>query len=252
MLAGKTIIITGSGSGIGRAAALLFAEAGARLLLADQNESGVQETAAMVTDAGGKALARKIDVSKEVEVVALVEATLETYGRLDGAFNNAGVQMINKLVEDLTIEDWHRVNDINATGVFLCMKHQIKAMRKTGGGAIVNTASANASVAQPYSGEYVASKHAVVGITRGAATEALETGVRVKAVLPGMINTPMIAGLLESPEFRPRYAAALARHPIGRFGEPEDVAYVARFLLSDQSAFVNGAAIAVDGGYTAC
>jgi 2,5-dichloro-2,5-cyclohexadiene-1,4-diol dehydrogenase 1 len=252
MLAGKTIIITGSGSGIGRAAALLFAEAGAQLMLADQNESGVQETAAMVTDAGGKALARKIDVSKEVEVVALVEATLETYGRLDGAFNNAGVQMINKLVEDLTIEDWHRVNDINATGVFLCMKHQIKAMRKTGGGAIVNTASANASVAQPYSGEYVASKHAVVGITRGAATEALETGVRVNAVLPGMINTPMIAGLLESPEFRPRYAAALARHPIGRFGEPEDVAYVARFLLSDQSAFVNGAAIAVDGGYTAC
>jgi 2,5-dichloro-2,5-cyclohexadiene-1,4-diol dehydrogenase 1 len=251
MLAGKTIIITGSGSGIGRAAARLFAEAGAQLMLADQNESGVQETAAIVTDAGGKALARRVDVSNEAEVSALVEATLEAYGRLDGAYNNAGVQMVNKLVQDLTIEDWRRVNDINATGVFLCMKHEIKAMRKTGGGAIVNTASANASVAQPYSGEYVASKHAVVGITRGAATEAVETGVRVNAVLPGMINTPMIAGLLESPEFRPHYDAALARHTIGRFGEPEDVAYVARFLLSDQSAFVNGAAIAVDGGYTA-
>jgi NAD(P)-dependent dehydrogenase (short-subunit alcohol dehydrogenase family) len=154
MLAGKTIIITGSGSGIGRAAARLFAEAGAQLMLADQNESGVQETATMVTDAGGTALARKMDVRKEVEVRALVEATIDAYGRLDGAYNNAGVQMI--------------------------------------------------------------------------------------------------AGLLESPEFRPRYGAALARHTIGHFGEPEDVAYVARFLLSDQSAFVNGAAIAVDVGYTAC
>lgn len=251
MLSGKTIIITGSGSGIGRAAARLFAEAGAQLMLADQNEDGVRETAAIVMDAGGKAIARKVDVSDEAEVSALVAATLEAYGRLDGAYNNAGVQMVNKLVEDLTIDDWRRVNDINATGVFLCMKHEIKAMRKTGGGAIVNTASANALVAQPYSGEYVASKHAVVGITRGGATEAVETGVRVNAVLPGMINTPMIAGLLQSPEFRPHYDAALARHTIGRFGEPEDVAYVARFLLSDQAAFVNGAAIAVDGGYTA-
>lgn len=251
MLSGKTIIITGSGSGIGRAAARLFAEAGALLMLADQNEDGVRETAAIVTNAGGMAIVRKVDVSDEAEVNALVAATLEAYGRLDGAYNNAGIQMVNKLVEDLTTEDWRRVNDINATGVFLCMKHEIKAMRKTGGGAIVNTASANASVAQPYSGEYVASKHAVVGITRGAATEAAETGVRVNAVLPGMINTPMIAGLLKSPEFRPHYDAALARHTIGRFGEPEDVAFVARFLLSDQSAFVNGAAIAVDGGYTA-
>jgi 2,5-dichloro-2,5-cyclohexadiene-1,4-diol dehydrogenase 1 len=251
MLTGKTIIITGAGSGIGRAAACLFAEAGAQLMLADQNEAGVIETAAIVARAGGKALSRRVDVSNEEDVQRLVDETVEAYGRLDGAYNNAGVQMTNKLVEDLTLEDWQRVNTINATGVFLCMKHEIRAMRQTGGGAIVNTASANATVAQPYSSEYVASKHAVLGITRGASTEAVETGVRVNAVLPGMINTPMISELLESPEFRPHYDAALARHTIGRFGEPDDVAYVARFLLSDQSAFVNGAAIAVDGGYSA-
>ena len=251
MLDGKIIIITGAGSGIGRAAARLFAAAGAKLLLGDQNDATVQETAQIVRDAGGDAHAMRIDVRNEGDIDAFVAAAMEQYGRLDGAFNNAGVQMSGKLVQDITAEDWHRINDINATGTFFCMKYEIAAMRATGGGAIVNTSSANGFVAQSNSADYVASKHAVIGLTRAASTEAGATGVRVNAVLPGTINTPMVADLFTNPDFRPFYDSALARHTIGRFGEPEEVALVARFLLSDQASFVNGAAIPVDGGYTA-
>ncbi|VWX50027.1 SDR family NAD(P)-dependent oxidoreductase [Novosphingobium sp. 9U] len=251
MLEGKSIIITGAASGIGRAAARLFAEAGARLLICDWNKAGVDETADMVRQAGGEVGTMQVDVSDEAQVKALTEKGVELYGHLDGAYNNAGVQMLNKLTQDLTLDDWHKVNGVNAVGIFLCVKHEIAAMRKSGRGAIVNTASANGVVAQAYSTEYVASKHAVIGITRGAASEAIETGVRVNCVLPGMINTPMIVDLVNNPEFRPHYDSALARHTVGRFGEPEDVAYVARFLLSDQAAFMNAAAVAVDGGYTA-
>ncbi|MBW8911045.1 MAG: glucose 1-dehydrogenase [Sphingomonas sp.] len=251
MLENKIIIITGAGSGIGRAAAVLFAEAGARLVIADVNEQAVNDTRTMIVANGSEAIAIRIDVSSEDDAKQLAQTAIDTYGRLDGAFNNAGVQMRNRLLQDLSLEEWNLVNSINATGVFLCMKYQIPAMRLGGGGAIVNTASGNGVVAQPYSTEYVASKHAVVGITRAASTEAAETGVRVNAVLPGMIETPMVADLINSPDFKPHYDSALARHTIGRFGTADDVAYVARFLLSDQSAFVNGAAIAVDGGYTA-
>jgi 2,5-dichloro-2,5-cyclohexadiene-1,4-diol dehydrogenase 1 len=251
MLSGKVVIITGAGSGIGRAAAELFASAGAKLLLGDLNEEGLDHTLRLVRDAGGTVDAIGFDVSDEVSVRALLRRAIERYGRLDGAFNNAGVQMSGQLVQDIRAEDWHRINDINATGIFFCMKHEIAAMRETGGGAIVNTASANGFVAQANSADYVASKHAVIGLTRAASTEAGLTGVRVNAVLPGTINTPMVADLLVNPEFRPFYDSALARHTIGRFGEPEEVASVARFLLSDQASFVNGAAIPVDGGYTA-
>jgi 2,5-dichloro-2,5-cyclohexadiene-1,4-diol dehydrogenase 1 len=251
MLENKVIAITGAGSGIGQAAAVLCAEAGARILAGDLNEAGLEETVARIRAAGGQAHAVRVDVSNEDQVIAFVGAAKQHYGRLDGAFNNAGLQMNNKLLQDLTLEEWTRVNSVNATGVFLCMKHEIVLMRETGGGAIVNTASGNGMVAQPYSTEYVASKHAVVGITRAASTEAVLTGVRVNAVLPGMIETPMVADLITSEEFQPHYQSALARHTIGRFGRAEDVAYVARFLLSDQAAFMNGAAVAVDGGYTA-
>lgn len=251
MLENKIIAITGAGSGIGQAAAVLCAQAGASIVAGDLNEAGLDETLALVSAAGGSAISVQVDVSDETEVARFVAAARKEYGRLDGAFNNAGLQMQNKLLQDLTLEEWNRVNSVNATGVFLCMKHEIALMRETGGGAIVNTASGNGLVAQPYSTEYVASKHAVVGITRAASTEAVITGVRANAVLPGMIETPMIADLVKSEEFQPHYKSALARHTIGRFGKAEDVAYVARFLLSDQSAFMNGAAVAVDGGYTA-
>ena len=251
MLENKIIAITGAGSGIGQAAAVLCAEAGASIIAGDMNERGLEETLALVAAKGGKAHAVRVDVSNEDDVIKFVNAAQTHFGRLDGAFNNAGLQMQNKLVQDLTLDDWHRVISVNETGVFLCMKHEIALMRQSGGGAIVNTASGNGVVAQPFSAEYVASKHAVVGLTRAASTEAVITGVRVNAVLPGMIETPMVADLVKSPEFQPHYESALARHTIGRFGKAEDVAYVARFLLSDQSAFMNGAAVAVDGGYTA-
>lgn len=251
MLDGKVIAITGAGSGIGQAAALLCAETGARILAGDVSEAGLQRTRAAVAAKGGQIETMVVDVGDEAQVIAFVDEARKKFGRLDGAFNNAGLQMQNKLLQDLTLEEWNRVNRVNATGVFLCMKYEIVLMRETGGGAIVNTASGNGMVAQPYSSEYVASKHAVVGLTRAASTEASITGVRVNAVLPGMIETPMIEDLVKSEAFQSHYQSALERHTIGRFGKADEVAYVARFLLSDQSAFMNGAAVAVDGGYTA-
>jgi NAD(P)-dependent dehydrogenase (short-subunit alcohol dehydrogenase family) len=251
MLEGKVVAITGAGSGIGRAAARLFAQSGARLVIGDRDKGGLAETADGITASGGDVVSLAFDVRDEDGVVAFVKSAVDTYGRLEGAFNNAGVPMAHKLVEDLSLAEWEFVNRVNATGVFLCMKHEIRAMRRTGGGAIVNTSSANGSVGQPHSVEYVASKHAVVGLTRSASTEAVLTGVRVNAVLPGVINTGMVDTKTDRPEIRAHLDAALARHTVGRFGEPEDVAYLVRFLLSDQATFINGAAIAVDGGFTA-
>jgi len=248
----KVILITGAASGIGRATALILAKAGAKIIVADRNEAGMAETVDQIRELGGQSKSISVDVSEETNVKEMVDFAVRSYGQLHGAFNNAGVQMRNKLVEDLTLSDWEFVNGINLTGVFLCMKYEISAMRKTGGGAIVNTSSGNGVVANPYSAEYVASKHGVLGITRGAACEAAITGVRVNAVLPGMINTPMIADLLASDDFKVHYQAALRRHTIGRFGEPEDVGYAVKWLLSDEATFMNGAGVAIDGGYTSC
>ena len=251
MLQGRVIVITGAASGIGRAAAVLFAEAGATLLLADWNLQGVEDTSQLVSSAGGLVEAHKLDVSNEAQVSAFMDAGVRSQGRIDGAFNNAGVTGASKLLDELTLEDWRQVNDVNATGVFLCMKYEIQAMRAQGGGAIVNTSSSNGQIAEPYAAGYVASKHAVVGLTRAAAAEARHTGVRVNAVLPGLILTPMVAGYLDGPENEDYLRFSTERHTIGRFGRAEEVAYVARFLLSDQASFVNGAAIPVDGGFTA-
>jgi 2,5-dichloro-2,5-cyclohexadiene-1,4-diol dehydrogenase 1 len=251
MLNGKVIVITGAASGIGRAAAVMFAASGAKLQLGDWNEAGVIETAELVRAAGGEANPMHVDVSHEEQSKALVTGAIAAYGRLDGAFNNAGIASTPNLLPDISAADWQRVNGVNATGVFFCMKHQIQAMRSTGGGAIVNTSSANGAAAEPYCGNYVASKHAVIGLTRAAAAEAGTTGVRVNAILPGLIETPMAAPYLDSSEFASYRQSMLERHSLGRFGRPEEVASVAQFLLSEQSSFVNGAAIPVDGGYLA-
>jgi NAD(P)-dependent dehydrogenase (short-subunit alcohol dehydrogenase family) len=251
VLTNKVIIVTGGGSGIGRAAAKILARNGAKLIVADLSEAGAVETVGAIEEEGFIAKSVKVDVADEGNVRAMVDFAVKSFGRLDGAFNNAGLQMQNKLLEDLSETEWHRVVNVNLTGVFLCMKHEILAMRKTGGGAIVNTSSGNGLVGNPYSSEYVASKHGVLGVTRAASCEAAVTGVRVNAVLPGMINTPMIANLVKNPDFKVHYDAALARHTIGRLGEPEDVGYAVKFLLSDEASFINGAAFTVDGGYTA-
>ena len=251
MLKDKVIIVTGAGSGIGLATARLLAQAGAKVVVSGRENDRLSDAVDDIRQAGGAAIAVAADVSKEAEVAALVDRTVSEFGRLDGAFNNAGVEMHNKLVPDLTSKDWNAVFDVDVTGVFLCMRYEIEAMRKTGGGAIVNNSSMNGLVAIPHATEYVAAKHAVIGATRGASSEARETGVRVNAVLPGLIETAMIDRLKDEPGFKDHYAAALERHSIGRFGKPDDVGYAVRWLLSEEAAFINGAILAVDGGYTA-
>lgn len=250
-LEGKVIVVTGAGSGIGLATAVLLGEGGATVVVSGPAGQQLDDAADKVRKVGATALAVPVDVSKEADVAALIDRTLAEFGRLDGAFNNAGVEMHNKLVPDLTIDDWNQVFDVDVGGVFLCMRHEIRAMRRTGGGAIVNTSSMNGLVAIPHATEYVAAKHAVVGATRGASSEARETGVRVNAVLPGLIETAMIDRLKDQPGFKEHYATALERHSVGRFGRPDDVGYAVRWLLSDEASFVNGAILAVDGGYTA-
>ena len=253
MLEGKVIIVTGAASGMGRASAILFAASGAKVLLADRSAEAGEEVAHGIRDAGGAAHFHQTDVSNEKAVEAMVTAAISKYGRLDGAFNNAGVAMRLKLLPDLTSEEYNFVCDVNQTGVFLCMKYEIAAMRKTGGGAIVNTSSAAGQMAVPHAAEYIASKHAVVGLTRAGSAEARETGVRVNAILPGMILTPMIEQLNQGANF---YAAdhtewVAERHSIGRFGQPDDIARAAKWLLADESSFINGVCLPVDGGYLA-
>lgn len=251
MLDGKVVAITGGGSGIGRAAVGLFAEAGAKLIVGDIDEISAKSAALSVEAAGGEALAVVVDVSDERGVHAMMDAALDRFGRIDGAFNNAGVPRSAKPVEELDLEEWHHVMDVNATGVYLCMKHQVRAMWRTGGGAIVNTCSASGSLGQALASDYVASKHAVLGLTRAVSTEYGRTGVRVNAIMPGMVETPMVMERLNHPDFQGHREALLDRHSVGRFAQPDDIALVARFLLSDQSRFINGAAIPVDGGYSA-
>ena len=251
MLKDKVIIVTGAGSGIGLATVVILAQAGAKVVVSGLRDAELEEPVKTVRDAGNQAAAIAADVSKEADVMAMVDGALSSFGRLDGAFNNAGIEMHNKLVDDLEADEWDSVLDVNAKGVFLCMKHEIKAMRRTGGGAIVNNSSMNGVVAIAHSTKYTASKHAVIGATRGAASEAREMGVRVNAVLPGLIVTPMIEKLKDDPGFKDDFGRALERHSIGRFGQPDDVGYAVKWLLSDEAAFINGAMLAVDGGYTA-
>lgn len=249
LLDGKVVIVTGAGSGIGCAAARIFAEEGARVALFDRDADGNEETRATI---GGDARAWTCDVADEASVADSVAAVVSAFGRLDGAFNNAGIEMANKLVTDLDAADWSRMMAINLTGVFHCMKHQTRAMQTTGGGAIVNNSSGDGIIGAPYASDYVAAKHGVVGLTRAAACEARYTGVRVNAVLPGLILTPMVEErLLGNPAFEAQVAPMVERHSIGRFGQPGEVGQAACWLLSDRASFINGALLSVDGGYTA-
>ena len=185
MLKDKVIIVTGAGSGIGLATAVILAQAGAKVVVSGRSEADLEQPVKTIREAGGQAVAVTADVSKEADVAAMVECAVSSFGRLDGAFNNAGVEMHNKLVDDLDADEWDSVLDVNAKGVFLCMKHEIKAMRRTGGGAIVNNSSMNGVVAIAHSTEYTASKHAVIGATRGAASEARETECGSMPFYPG-------------------------------------------------------------------
>lgn len=251
LLQDKVIIVTGAGSGIGRATAILAAQAGARVVLSGTRRDALDGVADEIGTGGNDTMVVQADVGVESDVADLVAKTVERFGRLDGAFNNAGVPMHNKPIDELTADEWDGVQRVNARGVFLCMKYEIAAMRARQGGAIVNDSSIDGVLALPHWAEYTSSKHAVVGLTRAASAEAGETRVRVNAVLPGYIVTPMSERLLSDTAMKHENDLALSRHSVGRFGTPEDVGYAVRWLLSDEAAFVNGALLPVDGGFTA-
>ncbi|WP_431301606.1 SDR family NAD(P)-dependent oxidoreductase [Sediminicoccus sp. BL-A-41-H5] len=243
MLAGKVALVTGGASGIGRATALAMAGEGARVLVADRD--GAARTAAAIVQAGGEARAIAADVTDEADVAAMVRAAVETFGALHCAFNNAGVAPAEpQPLAGISAGEWARVINVNLTGVFLCMRHEIAAM--TSGGAIVNTASIAGRIALPKAGAYVAAKHGVIGLTRAAALDHAKDGIRVNAICPGYVETPLAHRGIER-----RRDAILARVPLGRIGTVEEIAAMVVFLCSDRASFVTGEAIAVDGGHTA-
>jgi NAD(P)-dependent dehydrogenase (short-subunit alcohol dehydrogenase family) len=247
--AGKTVLVTGGAGGIGRAAALAFARAGARVAVSDVNAAGGEETAGLITQAGGEAIFVKADVSREAEVEALVTKTVIAFGRLDCAFNNAGIEEESKPLADCDEALFDRIMAVNVKGAWLCMKHEIRQMLKQGGGAIVNTASVAGLVGAPLQPAYAASKHAVVGMTRTAAAEYGKAGIRINSVCPGVIRTPMLERALER---EPRREKGIVKvHPIGRIGEAEEIAGAVLWLCSDAASFVIGHQLAVDGGLTA-
>jgi NAD(P)-dependent dehydrogenase (short-subunit alcohol dehydrogenase family) len=253
-VAGKVALVTGGASGIGRATALTFAREGAKLIIADMHEDGGQQTVHMITEQGGEATFVRTDVTQATAVEALISKAVETYGRLDCAYNNAGISGTGiagthrAQTADYPDERWHQVIAINLTGVWLCMKYEIVQMLTQGGGAIVNTASVAGLVGLPYASAYVASKHGVVGLTKTAALEYAQQGIRVNGVCPGYIATPMTAQGMSDPE---RMARMIASEPIGRMGQPEEVAEAVVWLCSDAASFVTGHMMTVDGGYVA-
>lgn len=247
---GKVAIVTGGSSGIGRAAAIAFAREGAKVVVASRRIKEGEETVQLVKKAGSDGFFIKTDVAKAADVRIMVEKTVATYGRLDYAFNNAGVieQTPGPLVEQ-SEETFGRIMDINVKGVWLSMKYEIPEMLKRGGGAIVNMSSVAGVVGFPGLGIYIASKHAVVGLTKAAAVEYSKSGVRVNAVNPAAIETDMLGHVVgDNAEARAQMAAM---HPIGRTGRPEEIADAVIWLCSDKASFVTGHALLVDGGYTA-
>ncbi len=246
---GKVALITGAGSGIGRATALAFAREGAKVVVADIVVAGGEETVRMIKATGGEAIFVKTDVTKTAEVEALVKKTVETYGRVDCAFNNAGIEGEMALTADCTEENWDRVVNIDLKGVWLCMKYEIPQMLKQGGGAIVNTASVAGLVGFQGIPAYVASKHGVNGLTKTAALEYAKSGIRVNAVCPGVIHTPMVERFFSA---NPQASEGMtALEPVGRLGKPEEIAEAVLWLCSDAASFVTGLPMAVDGALTA-
>lgn len=248
-LSGKVALVTGAGSGIGRATALAFAREGAKVVVSDIVVAGGHETVQLIRQAGGEATFIAADVAQTADVEGLIQHTVATYGRLDCAHNNAGIEGQAARVGDDSDENWDRVIAINLTGVRLCMKYEIRQMLAQGSGAIVNTSSGAGLVGIRGSSAYVASKHGVIGLTKTAALEYAKSGIRVNAVCPGVIQTPMVERLTLG---HPRAAQALeVAHPIGRSGKPEEIAEAVVWLCSESASFVTGHALSVDGGYVA-
>jgi NAD(P)-dependent dehydrogenase (short-subunit alcohol dehydrogenase family) len=246
---GKVALVTGGGSGIGRATALTFAVEGAKVVVADVVVDGGEETVRMIKAAGGDAVFIQTDVTKAAEVEAMVKQVVDAYGRLDCAFNNAGIEGATALTHECTEENWDRVVAIDLKGVWLCMKYEIPQMLKQGGGVIVNTASVAGLVGFQAIPAYVASKHGVNGLTKTAALEYAKSGIRVNAVCPGVIHTPMVERFFKANPQASETMSAL--EPVGRLGKPEEIAAAVVWLCSDASSFVTGLPMAVDGALTA-
>ena len=251
LLDGKSALITGGGGGIGRATALAFAREGARVAVADLMAEAARETVALVNAAGGQAISLSGDVSRDADVRAMIEGVVSTYGGVDCAFNNAGIagwqiDAVGKKTAEWSEEAFDRMIAVNLKGVWLCMRHELPQMQTQGGGAIVNTASIAGLAGLPTSSAYVAAKHGVVGLTKTASIEYAEANIRVNAVCPGYIRTPMT-----EPGMRLRGEAILAQTPFKRLGNPEEIAEMVVWLCSERASFVSGVAYNVDGGYMA-
>ena len=246
---GRVAVVTGAGSGMGLATAQAFAESGAAVVLADSNEQPLRTAAAELTSAGHQALDVGCDVSDEEQVAALVERTVDTFGRLDFAFNNAGIQAPPTDAADEPAETFDRVNAVNLRGVWACMKHELRPMREQGSGAIVNCSSLGGLVGLPGRAAYHASKHGVLGLTKSAALEYAPRGIRINAICPGTIETPMVADMLAKGELDMN--EAIANQPIARLGQASEIAAAVLWLCSPGASFVIGVALPIDGGYTA-
>lgn len=245
---GKVALITGAAAGMGLATAEAFAEAGAAVVLADFKEDAVTAAADRLVAAGHTALAVRCDVSDDAQVEAMVAKTIAEFGRLDAAFNNAGVMAKLVPTAESTRDDWDRVTGVNLRGVWACMKYELRQMQRQGSGAIVNNASVGALTGNPGIGAYIASKHGVVGLTRTAALEYIKHGIRVNAVNPGLIDTQIARDVVSGDE---KAYGDIAKHvPIGRAGRPEEIASVVLWLCSAGASYVVGHALTVDGGMT--
>lgn len=242
---GKVAFVTGAASGIGRATAIAFAREGARVAVVDRTDDALRATEKAITDAGGQVLVIACDVSEPEQVEAAVTRTVKTFGRLDIAFNNAGVENKAAPLAEIALDDWDRILDINLRGTFLCMKHEIAQMLIQGGGVVVNTSSGAGIRGVAGGSSYAASKHAIIGMTKSAALDYAKSGIRVNSILPGNIETPMMDRFTGGD-----IQKAIDLEPVGRLGKPEEIAEAVLWMSSDLGAFVTGASISVDGGWS--